>query len=185
VTGQEHTYQFETTVTLPKEGTNEVLVVARDEAGNVATHTITVEYSTARPMLFLVYSPSKANIEGDNPNFYISGTTNVGIEEVWVTHTVEGDTVKTSAPVAEDGTFSVVRTLLEGQNSFTVSTTDAYGNTNTTTEHTVTYKYKEPPPPVKGDEGITPEAWAVWILVIAIALFITAVVVTRMLRREE
>jgi len=185
VTGQENTYQFETTVTLPKEGTNEVLVVARDEAGNVATHTVTVEYSTVRPMLFLVFSPSGSNIEGDNPNFYISGTTNVGIEEVTVTHTVAGDTVSTTAPVAEDGTFSVVRTLLEGTNSFTVSTTDAYGNTNTTADYSVTYKYRSRDGGVEEPSELTPETWAVWILVIAVALFITAVVVTRMLRREE
>jgi hypothetical protein len=72
VSGEANTYEFETTVTLPGEGENEVLVVVRDEAGNVATHTITVDYSTVKPMLFLVFSPSTPNIKGDNPNLYIN-----------------------------------------------------------------------------------------------------------------
>ena len=63
--------------------------------------------------------------------------------------------------------------------------TSKYGNTNTTADHTVTYKYKSRDGGVEEPTEWTPEAYAVWILVIAIALFITAVVVTRMLRREE
>ena len=185
VAGEEHVYRFETVASLAKEGENEILVVARDEAGNLATHTITVDYSTASPMLFLVFSPSSPTVTGENPNFYISGTTDAGIEEVWVSHTVGGVTEDARVPVDESGSFNVVRTLLEGQNGFTVSVTDAYGNTNTTSEYTVTYDYKS-----SGDEepepaGIAPSTWALWILVIALALFITAVVVTRMLRAEQ
>jgi hypothetical protein len=102
----------------------------------VATHTITADYSTVRPMLFLVFSPSTPNIKGDNPNLYISGTTTAGIEEVWVSHTIGDDTQSARVPVAEDGTFSVVRTMLDGSNTFTVSVTDAFGNTNTTGHRT-------------------------------------------------
>ncbi len=185
VAGESNVYEFETTVTIPKEGLNEVLVVAHDDAGNVATHTITVDFSTARPMLFLVFSPSSPTIEGDNPNFYIAGTTTSGIEEVWVTHEVGGEPTATRAPVAVDGTFSVVRTLLDGANAFTVSVTDAYGNTNTTAAYTVNYVYKEAEGPGPETQPIAPGTWAVWILVIALALFITAVIVTRMLRRDQ
>ncbi len=185
VTGQENTYRFETTATLLKEGENEVLVVARDDAGNVATHTITVDYSTERPMLFLVFSPSQPSIEGENPNFYISGTTNVGIDEVWVSHTVAGDTQTARVPVGTDGSFNVVRTLLDGANGFTVTVTDAHGNTNTTSEYSVTYKYKDTTKDQVEEPGIAPSTWALWILVIALALFITAIVVTRMLRRDQ
>ncbi|MCK5415415.1 MAG: cadherin-like beta sandwich domain-containing protein, partial [Thermoplasmata archaeon] len=184
VTDQENTYQFETTVILTKQGENDVLVVAYDDAGNAATHTITVDFSTVKPILFLVFSPSGSNIESDNPNFYITGTTSAGIEEVWVTQTtVTADSAR--VPV-EDGTFSVVRTLLEGENKFSVSVTDDYGNTNTTSDYTVSYVYKSDTKDDKITEpGIGPETWALWILVIAIALFITAVIVTRMLRSEK
>jgi len=94
----------------------------------VATHSITVDYSTVRPMLFLVFSPSAPSIHSENQNFYVSGTTNMGIEEVFISQTVAGDTSTARVPVAEDGTFSVVRTLLDGSNAFSVSVTDAYGN---------------------------------------------------------
>ena len=185
VSGEDDQYTFETVVTLPKEGENEVLIVARDEAGNVATHTITVDYSTERPMLFLVFSPSKPSIEGANPNLYISGTTGIGIDEVWVSHTVGGETQTARVPVDAAGSFNVVRTLLDGSNAFTVTVTDAYGNTNTTSEYSVEYTYKAPPGKGEETEPIAPETWALWILVIALALFITAVAVTRMLRREQ
>jgi hypothetical protein len=185
VTDQENTYRFETTVTIPKQGENEVLVVAKDKAGNVGTHSIMVDYSTEKPMLFLVFSPSAPNIKSENPNFYISGTTNAGISEVWVYHTVGGTTQDARVPVAEDGSFSVVRTLLDGSNAFSVEVMDAYGNINTTSEYSVEYTYKEPPSPVKGGTDIDPGTIALWILVIALALFITAFVVTRMLRRDQ
>jgi hypothetical protein len=136
-------------------------------------------------MLFLVFSPPASNIKGDNPNLYITGTTTAGIDEVWVTHTTGGDPQSARVPVAEDGTFSVVRTMLDGTNSFTVSVTDAYGNINTTSEYSVTYEYKAGPKDVVEDPGIDPGTYALWILVIALALFITAVVVTRMLRSDQ
>ena len=184
VTGEENTYQFETTVTLTKQGENDVLVVAYDDAGNAATYTITVDFSTVKPMLFLVFSPSHPNIEGENANFHITGTTSAGIEEVRVIQTTT-KVESARVPVAEDGTFSVVRTLVNGENSFSVSVTDAYGNTNATSEYSVNYVYKEKKDDDIQEPGIGPETWALWILVIAIALFITAVVVTRMLRREQ
>jgi cytochrome c-type biogenesis protein CcmH/NrfF len=75
--------------------------------------------------------------------------------------------------------------MLDGSNSFTVSVTDAHGNTNTTAEYSVNYEYKAATGETVEEPGITPSTWALWILVIAVALFITAVVVTRMLRRDE
>lgn len=177
-------YEFSTTVTIPKEGVTEILVVAWDKAGNVGTHTVSVDLSTVRPMLFLAFSPSTPTVTGDNPNLYISGTTTTGIEEVWVTHDTGGDPVTSRVTVAEDGSFNVVRTLLDGDNIITVSATDAYGNTNTTAEYTVNYVFKEKDDGGPDTEPIPVSAVALWVLVIAIALFITAVVVTRMLRRD-
>ncbi|UCC92260.1 MAG: hypothetical protein JSW25_06190, partial [Thermoplasmata archaeon] len=124
-------------------------------------------------------------IKGDNPNLYITGTTTAGIEEVWVSQTVGGETTSARVPVAEDGTFSVVRTMLDGSNSFTVTVTDAYGNTHTTEEYSVEYEYKRTETDRPGPTPLSPSTYALWILVIAVALFITAVVVTRMLRRDE
>jgi hypothetical protein len=136
-------------------------------------------------MLFLVFSPPASNIKGDNPNLYITGTTTAGIDEVWVTHTTGGDPQSARVPVAEDGTFSVVRTMLDGTNSFSVSVTDAHGNINTTSEYSVTYEYKSSVDKEPDTTPLSPGTYALWILVIALALFITAVVVTRMLRRDQ
>ena len=177
--------KFETSVTFDKEGENEVLIVARDMANNVATDSFLVDYSTAMPLLFIVFQPMDSSIESESANFYISGTTDAGIAEVTITHTDAGGTNTATVPVAADGTFSVVRNLLEGENTFSVSVTDAWGNTNATTDHSVTYTYKAPPTEITDTGGFDVGALSLWILVIAIALFITAVVVTRSLRREQ
>jgi hypothetical protein len=110
--------------------------------------------------------------------------TTQGIEAVTVTHIV-GDVEETTvAPVAEDGTFSVVRTLLDGDNAFSVQVTDAYGNTNETATHSVSYKYVKP-----DTTEVTASTWdfgaiSLWILAIAVALFLTVVIVTRVMKKD-
>lgn len=177
-------YSFDTTLTLPKQGVNDVLLVARDGATNLATHSISVDFSTELPVLLISFNPTTTTIEGDNPNFYVSGVTTQGIEAVTVTHIVGGVEETTVAPVAEDGTFSVVRTLLDGNNAFSVEVTDAYGNTNETATHSVSYKYVKP-----DTTEVTASTWdfgaiSLWILAIAVALFLTVVIVTRVLKKD-
>ncbi len=177
-------YSFDTTITLPKEGVNDVLLVARDAATNLATHSISVDYSTALPNLFITFKPTTSEIKGENPNFYITGLTTPGIASVKVTHTVGGTVENATAPVAGDGSFSIARTLSDGANTFMVEVTDAYGNVNTTADHTVSYTYQktetDEPEPRAFDTG----ALALWFLAIAVALFLTVVIVTRMMKKD-
>ncbi len=177
-------YSFDTTITLPKEGVNDVLLVARDTATNLATHSISVDYSTERPDLFITFKPTTSEIKGENPNFYITGLTTPGIASVKVTHTVGGTVETATAPVAGDGSFSIARTLSDGANTFMVEVTDAYGNINSTADYTVSYTYQRTDPV---DEEISPfdaGALALWFLAIAVALFLTVVIVTRMMRKD-
>jgi hypothetical protein len=178
-------YSFDTTVTLPKQGVNDVLLVARDLATNLATHSISVDYSTAMPDLFITYRPTGTTIKGENSNFYITGLTTPGIASVKVTHTVGSREETATAPVAADGSFSIARTLSDGANTFMVEVTDMYGNVNMTAEHTVSYTYESrdttEEEPASWDVG----AIALWFLAIAVALFLTVVIVTRMMRSER
>jgi hypothetical protein len=177
-------YSFDTTVTLPKEGANDVLLVARDGATNLATHSIQVDYSTVKPDLFITYRPTGTDVEGENPNFYISGLTTPGIGSVKVTHTAGSRVETATAPVAADGSFSIARTLSDGSNTFMVEVTDMYGNVNTTVEHTVTYTYKSTDTSEPETSAFDVGAIALWFLAIAVALFLTVVIVTRMMKKE-
>ena len=177
-------YSFDTTVAIPKQGTNDVLLVARDRATNVATHSISVDFSIELPVLLITYVPTVTTIESDNPNFYVSGITTQGIEAVTVSHMVGGVEETTVTPVAEDGTFSVVRTLMNGENIFSVEVTDVYGNTNGSVDHTVTYEYVKPITPESTTGGWNAGAISLWILAVAVALFLTVVIVTRVLKKD-
>jgi hypothetical protein len=175
---------FDTTVTMPEEGVNDVFIVAKDRAGNTVTHAISVDYSTAKPLLSLVYQPTSSLIKGDDANFYIYGTTTPGIGDITIVHVVAGDTEETRAPVAEDGSFSVVRTLLDGTNSFTIRVTDAHGNTAESATYDVTYEYKAPKGTVAEPDAVDPASIGLLILVLSVALFATALVVTRSYKKD-
>ncbi len=178
--------EFTTTVTLTTEGMIEVVLEAKDLAGNRATHTIMVDFSTAKPSLSVVYQPAVTSIEGPDSNLYITGITTPGIREVVVTQTAGGKT--TSTPyrvVGEDGAFSVVKILEEGQNTFVVKVTDSRGNTMETQPYMVNYKYKAEKGPGAEEDIIQPEAVSGVIIAVSIALLVTAVVVTRSFRQRK
>jgi hypothetical protein len=180
---------FSALVHLAADGLNEVVIEAIDVAGNRATYTISVDFSTLMPILNLVYQPSITNIESSDANLYITGSTTVGIKEITISHTFTKDGVsrtETNAyPVDEFGQFTVARILSEGSNKVGVKVTDSYGNTNQTSDYQVTYKYAAPP--VKGPEParINPGAIAGIVLAVSIALLVTAVVVTRSFRARD
>jgi hypothetical protein len=176
---------FETTAVLSEEGLNEVLIVARDVAGNMATHIINVDYSTALPMLNIVFTPPVTSIEGDDSNFYIYGMTTPGIREVSVTHNAAGVPETNSYAVGEDGSFSVVRTLIDGSNVFTIMAKDSHGNMNETSAHTVNYKYVPPKPISTVDEPTDPVAISTIFLAVSVALIATAIVVSRSFRSRD
>jgi hypothetical protein len=176
---------FDTTITMSEEGMNEVLIVARDTAGNIATHTITVDYSITPPELTVNYDPLLPEIVSHDANLFIYVQTSAGIEEILITHTAGGESETTSYSVSPEGFSSVVKTLLDGDNTFSIEVTDAYGNSAESDTYTVNYRFK----PVKGLEpgGEDIELWnfAVILLVISVALIATAVVVSSSFRKER
>ncbi len=175
---------FDRTITMPEEGLNEVLLVARDEAGNLATHTITVDYSTAEPDLTVTFNPAHSVVESDDANLFIYVQTTAGIEEVLITHTSVEGTDTTSYTVSPEGYASVVKTLLDGDNTLTVAVTDDYGNVAESQPFSVNYKYKAPREREVDEAGIDPSNISIILLVISVALIATAIVVSRSFRRE-
>ena len=180
---------FSALVHLTVEGLNEVVIEAVDVAGNRATHTISVDFSTQMPILNLVYQPSITNIKSSDANLYITGSTTVGIKEITISHSFTKDgatrTETNTYPVDEFGQFTVVRILAEGSNKVSVKVTDSYGNTNQTADYTVSYSYVPIEEPPKEAAGINPGSIAGIVLAISIALLVTAVVVTRSYRAHK
>ena len=121
-------------VTTPlAEGNRPYTLTATDTAGNVTTLTnsVTVDTSTAVTARLSVASDSGTlnndNITNDNtPGF--NGTGEVGAE---VALTIGGQTYTTT--VGAGGTWSIasVSTLANGNQSYSVTSTDIAGNTNT------------------------------------------------------
>jgi hypothetical protein len=180
---------FSALVHLTVEGLNEVVIEAVDVAGNRATHTISVDFSTQMPILNLVYQPSITNIKGSDANLYITGSTTLGIKEIIISHTFTKDgatrTETNTYPVDEFGQFTVVRILAEGSNKIIVKVTDSYGNTNQTADYQVSYKFVPIEEPQKEAPGINPGSIAGIVLAVSIALLVTAVVVTRSYRAHK
>ncbi len=187
ITGDPATFSYLAHLTV--EGLNEVVIEAIDVAGNRATHTISVDFSTQKPILNLVYQPGITNIKSSDANLYITGSTTVGIKEITISHTFTDDgatkTETNTYPVDEFGQFTVVRILAEGANKVIVKVTDSYGNTNQTADYQVSYTHVPPPGGVVTEKGINPSSIAGIVLAISIALLVTAVVVTRSYRAHK
>ena len=177
--------EFSAMVTLPSEGLIDVVLEAMDRAGNRATHTLQVDYSTAKPLLAVVYNPGITDIKSEDSNLYITGTTTPGIAEVTVSHTGKDGTITNTYPVDEAGMFTIVRILKEGDNTFTIKVTDSYGNDAETSPYLVKYTYKATGEQDDEGEGIDPGAVSGVILAISIALLVTVVFVTRTFRARK
>ncbi len=177
--------EFSAMVTLPSEGLIDVILEAMDKAGNRATHTIQVDYSTAKPVLNVVYNPGITDVKSEDSNLYITGTTTPGITEVTVAHTNKDGTITNTYNVDEAGMFTIVRILKAGDNTFTIMVTDSYGNDAETSPYLVKYTYKAPSGDTVGGGGIDPGAVSGIILAISIALLVTVVVVTRTFRARK
>jgi hypothetical protein len=95
-------------------------VVARDRAGNVATHQVTVHYDTDPPALDLDVLPAVTN----KPYLWINGSTEEDIEIMWL------NGIK--YPV-HYGVFEIQAILLEGDNQISVTVEDLAGNRVTQT----------------------------------------------------
>jgi hypothetical protein len=100
------------------EGANTILIVAKDAAGNTAEISLTVNIDTISPTLDL------GPVVGDGIMVTDSAFDLAGIAEGASSLIVNG----AEHEVAQDGTFTVPVTLLEGANRFSVTATDEAGN---------------------------------------------------------
>jgi len=114
------------------EGSNVLLLVATDAAGNSASESRTVVLDTISPPITLT-APAGGTLT-NRPTAGLSGSTEPG---AWVA--VNG----LSLPVGPTGTFSATVALLEGTNVLVVTATDAAGNANATST-TVTVDTLDP-----------------------------------------
>jgi hypothetical protein len=138
---------------------NTVVVNGIDEAGNVAgamTHTITVDRT---PPEISVFEPIAHSIM-DSPEVVIRGSTEPGAYL-----TVDGRIVN----VEVNGTFSLVVTLFEGENTFLIVSEDALGNTN---DCAYTLEYRTPEAPPEDEVGYRP----IIMVTLAIAAIVALVV---------
>lgn len=115
------------------EGRNDIVVAARDEAGNTASVTIVVTLDTIPPLINVTEPLDGYKTHKDQ--ITIMGTTEPG-----AVISVNG------IPVTDtDGSFSIPFTLVMGQNAIVINVTDEAGNSDQMTL-TVTRERKETEP---------------------------------------
>lgn len=114
------------------QGSNNITVVVTDSAGNAATSTTPVNVITAPPALTVSLSDSLLNQNDVNEPLTINGTSN-GSQSITVT--LNGVTYTTA--VNANGTWSVnvpasdLQSITDGNYTVTVTSTDALGNSTT------------------------------------------------------
>jgi hypothetical protein len=100
-----------------EEGVNELVVEARDEAGNIEVIRLTVTLDTISPALTIIEPLDGFKTKKEQVN--IIGTTEPG-----ATLSIGGQLVTDT-----DGSFSVPYNLVKGDNMVTITATDDAGNT--------------------------------------------------------
>jgi hypothetical protein len=109
-------------------GSNVITVTSRDAAGNTATDTITVTYSTAdtvKPVINII-NPALASLTSTATSLTVSGTAsdNIGVKQVTWRNSLGGDGVTTGI-----ASWSASVKLWVGTNVITFTARDAAGNT--------------------------------------------------------
>lgn len=122
---------FSTTLTLP-DGTHDIIVAAKDPAGNQSTVTRKVSVDTTAPSLTVAYEG--ATVHTNQESYTVTGSVEAG-----VALTVNG----TAVTPAADGSFSHAVTLAKGTNEVSVEAKDAAGN-STLKKITVAYDAEGP-----------------------------------------
>jgi hypothetical protein len=140
----------------------EVTVAATDAAGNTATAVFRVRLDVIPPSLQVDSVPQSTGA----PVLVISGTTDEGVETVWVN----------GIPYATvEGSFSVSYHLVPGGNTLEVKAMDEAGNTQSEVL-SVTLEWQEPgPEPEDGSEGTDHgTAYAIALVVAGLAVLVVA-----------
>ncbi|MFA5832146.1 MAG: RHS repeat-associated core domain-containing protein [Bacteroidota bacterium] len=107
------------------EGSNTIIIVVTDAAGNISTETRTVVRDSSVPTL-TVTIPANNSITNQT-SVFVSGTV---IDSTTASITVNG----TLLSIGSNGSFGVVLSLVEGINTITIVATDAAGNSATETK---------------------------------------------------
>lgn len=110
------------------EGLNTITVLATDAAGNSASVTRTVRKDSTPPTLTIT-QPAEGTITKD-ASISVSGSV---FDSTTVTLLVNG----THVTVGTNGSYTTLVSLNEGQNTVSVSATDAAGNTTTVSRHVI------------------------------------------------
>ena len=131
VSGGNYTYAL-----LLTAGSNTVMIVATDQAGNQTTNTRTITYDSTFPALTIT-TPSDNSVT-NNANITVDGT----MDET-STVTVSLNSGPTVTAATNSTSFSQALTLIYGTNVIDVYATDLAGNT-TTKQRTVTYDNVNP-----------------------------------------
>ena len=178
--------RFDSTVSLSGEGPTDIVVEATDLAGNAATLTIHVDFSTEQPILNVRYLPSESSVKASDNSLVIEGQTTPGIGMIEVAHTSGGVTsYEEYSPIDPDGYFSISMRLEEGENVIVLRVVNEYGNEIESEAHTVTYTYK--PTAAEEEEGTELSGVELGLVIVAlsIALIVTVVLVTRGLSKRR
>lgn len=107
------------------DGSHTFTLNVSDNDGNAATAVVTSFIVDTTPPVLTITSPDN-NLITNSSTITITGTTNDALSTP-VTLTING----TDVPVDEDGSFSYVYTLTEGENVITSVATDAAGKSST------------------------------------------------------
>jgi hypothetical protein len=123
---------FQVTANLPVEGTNTIIISARDPAGNTSSVTTRIIRDTIPPVVVMTAPLSGSLV--NTPSITVEGNI-TDLNPVTATVTVNAGPQQT-APLSA-GSYSMAATLSEGTNLILVQATDAAGNIGTA-EGTVT-----------------------------------------------
>ncbi|MCK4969075.1 MAG: hypothetical protein KAS77_01055, partial [Thermoplasmata archaeon] len=178
--------RFESTVSLSDEGPTDIVVQATDHAGNAASLSIEVDFSTERPMLNVQYVPAENSVKASDNSLVIEGQTTPGIMMIEVAHTSGGVTTHEEySPIDPDGFFSIAMRLEEGENVIVLRVVNEYGNEIESEPHSVTFTQKTVSAEDDSGTELSAVDLALIIVALSIALIVTVVLVTRGLSKRN
>ncbi|NIS18893.1 MAG: hypothetical protein GWN89_02865 [Thermoplasmata archaeon] len=157
---------------LDEDGTHVIEVVARDRAGNIARETFTVDLRTEAPLMTLVFDPAEERVDPGTMLHIQGAATGIPLT-VTIVHDAAGDRREFTFLLI-NMSFEHYLDLVDGVNTITVRSEDAYGNWNVTAPHVVNVKEKE----VQETPG-NDTLYLIAAVLVAVALIVVAYVVLK------
>jgi hypothetical protein len=169
-------------IELPQDGLHLVTVEAWDEAGNVAQVSFTVDLSRTPPFFSLVFDPPQDLITDGPGTLRVFGTATGAAMKAVIVHSTRDGEERHTLSLEGNPAFTITVNLTKGRNTFTVTLTDVYGNSNTSTPYTVVYQ------PKGDDEGlrsVSPGSWGLLLASIVMAVAVVAYIWNRKRPRDR